>query len=221
MAILPEYLHKDELQYELEVRGVPTAGLDVAALRSAFRKARHLKEDSVVLGNTHLLLDHEAVLAFCQDRLYQIKDLVENTDVCRISADFPRYLHRLRHLANRLGHLLQSEDLEAELQSSAQKLERELSAIVEYVITALRAAETMPHVPFFESHGDPSVDLQGRPNLASVTATFPSTDTLRATSGHVDLVNPRVDRSPITSHHASYGSPGFHGRTDATPFFIC
>jgi hypothetical protein len=81
MAILPEYLLKDELQYELEARGVSTAGLDVAALRSIFRKSRHLKEDSVVLGNTDLLLDHEAVLVFCQDRLYQIKDLVENTDV--------------------------------------------------------------------------------------------------------------------------------------------
>jgi hypothetical protein len=122
-VILPEYLHKDELQYELEVRGLPTAGLDVAALRSVFRKSRHLKEDPVVLGITDLLLDHEAVLAFCQDTFNQIKDLVENTDVCRISVDFPRYLHRLRHLANRLGHLLQYEDLEAELQSSAQELE--------------------------------------------------------------------------------------------------
>jgi hypothetical protein len=111
MAILPEYLHRDELQYEIEVRGVPTAGLDVAALRSAFRKARHLKEDPVVLGNTDILLDHEAVLAFCQDRFKQIKDLVESTDTCRISANFPWYLHRLRHLANRLGHLLQYENL--------------------------------------------------------------------------------------------------------------
>jgi hypothetical protein len=218
MAILPEFLHKDELQYELEVRGVPTAGLDVAALRSAFRKSRHLKEDLVVLGNSHLLLDHEVVFAFCQDRFNQIKDLVENTDVCRISADLPRYLHRLRHLANRLGHLLQSENLEAELQSSAQKLERELSAIVEYVTTPLRAAETMPPVPVIEPHGDPSVDFYGRPNLASDTATFPSTDTLRAPSGHVDLVNPRVDRFPITSHHASSGLLGSHGSSFATPF---
>jgi hypothetical protein len=176
MAILPEYLHKDELQYELEARGVPTAGLDVAALRSVFRKSRHLKEDPVLIGNTHLLLDHEAVLAFCQDRLYQIKDLVKNTDVSRFPADFQRYIHRLRHLANRLGHLLQSEDLEAELQSSAQKLERELSTLVAYVTTPLRAAETVPIVPAIDNHGDSTVDFQGRLNLATVTATFPTTD---------------------------------------------
>jgi hypothetical protein len=44
------------------------------------------------------------------------------------------------------------------------------------------------------------------------------TDNLRAPSGHVDLVNPRVDRSPITSHHASSGLLGSHGNTYATPF---
>jgi hypothetical protein len=44
------------------------------------------------------------------------------------------------------------------------------------------------------------------------------TDNLRAPSGHVDLVNPRVDRSPITSHHASFGLLGSHGNTYATPF---
>jgi hypothetical protein len=216
--MLPEYLHKDELQYELEVRGVPTAGLDVAALRSAFRKSRHLKEDPLLLGNTHLLLDHEAVLAFFQDRYNQIKDLVENTDACRISADFPRYVHRLRHLANRLGHLLQYENLGAQLQSSTQKLERELSAIVEYVTNQLRAAETMPPVPVIEPDAYPSVDFQGRPNLVTDTATFPLTDTLRAPSGHADLENPRVDRSLITSYHAPSSLLGSHGSTYATPF---
>jgi hypothetical protein len=218
MVILPEYLHKDELQYELEVRGVSTVGLDVAALRSVFRKSRHLKEDPVVIGNTHLLLDHEAVLAFCQDRLYQIKDLVENTDVSRIPADFPRYLHRLRHLANRLGHLLQSEDLEAELQSSAQKMERELSTLVAYVTTPLRAAETVPIVTVIDSQGDLPADFQGRPNLATGIATFPATDISCAPSGHVDPVNPRVDLSSNTPHHASSGSPGSHGSTHTTPF---
>jgi hypothetical protein len=220
MAILPEYLHKDGLQYELEARGVSTAGLDVAALRSVFRKSRHLKEDPALIGNTHLLLDHEAVLAFCQGRLYQIKDLVENTDVSRIPADFPRYIHRLRHLANHLGHLLQSEDLEAELQSAAQKLERELSTLVAYVTTPLRAAETVLTVPAIDPQGVSPVDSQGRPNLASVTATFPATDILCAPSGHVDSANALVDLSSNASHHASFGSPRSHGSTHATPFVL-
>jgi hypothetical protein len=218
MAILPEYLHKDELQYELEARGVSTVGLDVAALRSTFRKARHLKEDPVVIGNTHLLLDHEAVLAFCQDRLDQIKDLVENTDASRIPADFPRYLHRLRHLANRLGHLLQSADLEAELQSSAQQLDRVLSTLVAYVTTSLRAGDIVPAVPVFDPHGDLPVDVQGRPNLATVSATYPAADMSGAPGGHVDPVNSRVNFSSSTSHHASFASPRSHASFHATPF---
>jgi hypothetical protein len=34
---MPEYVHKDEMQYELEVRGVSTEGLNEAVLRSVFK----------------------------------------------------------------------------------------------------------------------------------------------------------------------------------------
>jgi hypothetical protein len=34
---VPEYLHKDELSYELEIRGINTEGLNVADLRCIFR----------------------------------------------------------------------------------------------------------------------------------------------------------------------------------------
>jgi hypothetical protein len=113
---------------------------------------------------------------------------------------------------------LHSEDLETELQSSAQKLERELSTIVAYVTTPLRAAETVLTVPAIDPHGDSPLDVQGRPNLATVDATFPATDILSAPSGHVDSVNPRVDLSFNTSHHASFVSPRSHGNTHAAPF---
>jgi hypothetical protein len=44
--ITPEYLHKDELQYELKARGLSTEGSNVAILRSLFRPSRDLKENS-------------------------------------------------------------------------------------------------------------------------------------------------------------------------------
>jgi hypothetical protein len=43
---------------------------------------------------------------------------------------------------------------------------------------------------------------------------------LCAPSGHVDSVNPRVDLSSNTSHHAPFGSPRSHGSTHATPFVV-
>jgi hypothetical protein len=78
----------------------------------------------------------------------------------------------------------------------------------------------VPPVPVIEPQEYPPVDFQGRPNLASNTAASPLTDTLRAPSGHVDLVNPRVDRSPITPHYASSDLLGSQGSTYATPFAI-
>jgi hypothetical protein len=48
---MPEYLHK-ELQYELEVRGVSTEGLNAAVLRSVFRTSHDLKENAELLTNS-------------------------------------------------------------------------------------------------------------------------------------------------------------------------
>jgi hypothetical protein len=91
---MAEYLHKNELQYELEFRGVSTEGLNVAALRSVFRTSRDLKENVELLTNSDKLKDPASILSFCRDRFNQIKDLFDNTDSSRINVDLPRYLHR-------------------------------------------------------------------------------------------------------------------------------
>jgi hypothetical protein len=93
--MVPECLHKDELSYELEICGIHTEGLNVADLRSIFRKSREVKENPAACTNSDIFLAPDKVVTFCHDCFQQIKDLVENTDCSSISIDFPRYPHRL------------------------------------------------------------------------------------------------------------------------------
>jgi hypothetical protein len=116
--ITPENLHKDELQYELESRGLSTEVSNVATLRSLFRTSRDLKENSDILVNNEIFKDPASVLSFCRQLFNQIKDLVDNTDSSCINVEFPRYRHRLRYLATRLRHLLQFVKLGSDTRSS-------------------------------------------------------------------------------------------------------
>jgi hypothetical protein len=139
-SITPEYLHKDELQYELEARGVPTEGSNVATLRSLFRTSRDLEENSEILANNEIFKDPAYVLSFCRQRFYQIKDLVDNTDSSCINVDFPRYLHRLRHLATRLRHLLQFAKLGSDMRSSVPEFHDELHCFIAKIVDELSTA---------------------------------------------------------------------------------
>jgi hypothetical protein len=85
---MPEYLHKDELQYELEPRGPSTKGSKVAILRPLFRTSRDLKENSDILANNEIFKDPVSALYFRRQRFNQIKDLVENTDSACINVAF-------------------------------------------------------------------------------------------------------------------------------------
>jgi hypothetical protein len=116
--ITPEHLHKDEMQYELEARGLSTEGSNVATLRSLFRTLRDLKENSDILANNKIFKDPASVLSFCLQRFNQMKDLADNKDSSCINVEFPCYLHRLRHLATRLRHLLQFAKFGSDTRSS-------------------------------------------------------------------------------------------------------
>jgi hypothetical protein len=88
--IIPEYLHKDELSYELEVRGISTEGLNVSDLRSIFRKSRDVKENPTACTSSEIFRAPDNVLIFCHQRFQLIKDLVENTVSSSVIIDFPR-----------------------------------------------------------------------------------------------------------------------------------
>jgi hypothetical protein len=91
--ITPEYLHKDELQYELQARGLLTEGSNVAILRSLFRTSRDLKENSDILATNEIFKDPVSAFSFCRQHFNQIKDLVENMDLACITIDFTHYVH--------------------------------------------------------------------------------------------------------------------------------
>jgi hypothetical protein len=83
-ALTAEHLHKDELQYELEARGVSIESSNVATVRTIFRTSRDLKENSATLANNEILKDPASVLSFCRQRFNQIKDLVDNTTLVAV-----------------------------------------------------------------------------------------------------------------------------------------
>jgi hypothetical protein len=82
--IVPEFLHKDELPYELEIRGINTEGYNVADLRSIFRKSRDVKENVAACTNSDIFLAPDKAGAFCVECFQQIKELVENTDLSSV-----------------------------------------------------------------------------------------------------------------------------------------
>jgi hypothetical protein len=63
--IVPEFLHKDELSYELEIRGINTEGYNVADLRSIFRKSREVKENIAACTNSDIFVASPVRLWCC------------------------------------------------------------------------------------------------------------------------------------------------------------
>jgi hypothetical protein len=92
-----EYLHKEELRYEFEARGVPVSGFIVADHRSGSRTFRDTELNVQLFKNIDIFLEPSKHVTLCSDKLVVLKDLIRNTDTAGIAADFPLYVHRLRH----------------------------------------------------------------------------------------------------------------------------
>jgi hypothetical protein len=63
--------------------------------------------------NIDIFLETSKHVTLCSDKLVVLKDLIRNTDTARIAADFPLYVHRLRHGIRDLFHFLQHADLDS------------------------------------------------------------------------------------------------------------
>jgi hypothetical protein len=124
--VTPEYLHKDELQYELEARGLSTEGSNVAILGSLFRTSSDLRENSDILATNEIFKDPVSAFSFCRQRFNQIKDLVVNTD--------------LPHLATRLRHLLQFAKLGSDMRPAVLEFQEELHCLAAKTVDELRPA---------------------------------------------------------------------------------
>ena len=145
--MLPEYLHKDELQYELAARGISTERLNVAALRSLLRTSRDVEENTELLSSMKCLKDPAGTISLYREKFLQIRELVDNTDSSRIALDFPRYLHRLVHLGTRLRHFLQFGGAAPEFEASAQTLREQLDGLLADINTSLLRDERVAPAP--------------------------------------------------------------------------
>jgi hypothetical protein len=101
-------------------------------------------------------------------RFQQIKDLVENTDFSSISMDFPRYLHRLRHVSTRLRHLLQLGKLASDVRSNTVKLQEEVHQYMQHMIAQVDSLQKSQFpgdqpttaVSFLTGQGAPASDFK-------------------------------------------------------------
>jgi hypothetical protein len=92
----PEFLHTDELQYQLQTCDIPVTDLGVAELPSAFGSSRDTEVNLPLLNNTDILLDSFKYIVLCSVKFKVLSDLIENTNTSFITADFPQFTHRLR-----------------------------------------------------------------------------------------------------------------------------
>jgi hypothetical protein len=184
-SIVPEFLHKDELSYELKIRGINTEGYNVADLPSIFRKSREVKENIAACTNSDIFLAPDKAVGFCLQRFQQIKELVENTDGSAVSTDFPRYLHRLRHVSTRLRHLLQFGKLAPDLRSDTVKLHEEVQQYMQHTMAQIVSSQntqssvdqTPTVVSFSIGQSDPTSD-RNVTNPQNPTQSMPPDPTL-------------------------------------------
>jgi hypothetical protein len=191
----PEYLHKEELQYELQARGVPVADLNVADLRPAFRAFRNTEVNQLLLKNNYIFLEPSKYVTFCSGKVTVLKDLVENTDPIRIASDFPRYVHRLRHWDTRLVHFLQHADLD-----SASKLEVETTRAELRTLLDFTSFQPTPFILGQLDDQNATAFSQGGPSNPGEVAACPEQ---LAGAPHM-APNPQVTE-PHTSPHSALG----------------
>jgi hypothetical protein len=207
--ITPEYFHKDELQYELEARGLSTEGSNVAISRSLFRTSRDLKENSDILATNEIFKDPVSAFYFCHQHFNQIKDLVENTDLACIIVDFPRYVHQLRHLATRLRHLLQFAKLGSDMRPTVLKFQEELHSFTAKTVDELRAAGYIQ--PDQQQTTDTSLPhmTEGR-SVYHIPSELPRSEVLAAPYSQVSAQLPspsQIQTVPIGDNLTSLGAP--------------
>jgi hypothetical protein len=216
--MVPEYLHKDELSYELEIRGINTEGLNVSDLRYIFRKSREVKENPGACTNSEIFFAPDKVLTFCHDRFQQSKDLVENTDCFSISIEFPRYLHRLRHVSPRLRHLVQFAKLISDVRSDTVKLLEDVHQYMQHMIAQLdsfQKSQLPRHQPttavsFPTGQVPPVSDFQVMDSQVPTHLTLSNPTPVTCLPPQAQILPPSQLISPLVNHDSNTWGDYFH-----------
>lgn len=95
-----DYLHSEELDYELGVRGYPTGGT-VADKRKRLRPALRMEREGVFFSQVALLTPEEE-MEVCDQKVAELKAEVDSFDFSNAANDYKRFRSRLWHIMGRI-----------------------------------------------------------------------------------------------------------------------
>ena len=102
----PTYLWKDEVLFELRIRGIHTGeNTNVDTLRPLLREMINLEPDSTILTHPDVQFDFEEQLAICQRKLIVFEGMVNIFQSDKKHIDFKRIMSRILHLKSRLNYI--------------------------------------------------------------------------------------------------------------------
>jgi hypothetical protein len=107
-------LRKDEVQYELRIRNLPTLG-DANELRKRLNQA--LASNTPVDDSVISELDVDKEIESCEEKFSDLSSLVESYEGNYADNEYMRLSARLSHLYNRLERLENSADMDAETET--------------------------------------------------------------------------------------------------------
>lgn len=99
-----DYLHSEELDYELSVRGYPTEGT-VADKRKRLRPALRMEKEGVVFPQVSVLPPEEEIIV-CEQRLAEFKTAVDSFNFANAANDYRRFRSRLTHIMGRISRIV-------------------------------------------------------------------------------------------------------------------
>lgn len=98
-----DYLHGDELEYELAIRGYPVEGT-VADKRKRLRPALRMEKEGVAF-TYHSVLTFDEEIETCSGKIDELKVAIDSFNYANASNEVKRYRARLRHVMGRLNRI--------------------------------------------------------------------------------------------------------------------
>lgn len=102
----PTYLWKDEVLWELKVRGIQADdGANVETLKPLLREILNAEHNSSIQAHHEVHMDFQEQISICQRKLTIFQGMVNIFQSDRRHTDFKRIMSRLLHVKNRLNYI--------------------------------------------------------------------------------------------------------------------
>lgn len=114
----PTYLWKDELVWELRVRGIQAdPSSKVIILKSLLRKLLKAEKDDSIIPHPAVPMDFQQAITICQRKLTVFHELVNIFNSDKRNIEYKRIMSRLLHVKHRLNYIVPNNQQENELRS--------------------------------------------------------------------------------------------------------